>query len=526
MGLTRRKFLGTAAAASLLPSVQGYARSPAADLDVAIIGGGASGAYTAWRLRQVRPELQVRLFEMSDRIGGRLRSVAFSQAPHLVGEMGGMRFQSEQPHVAGVVKQLGLTQRGYPLFEPNDRLALRGKSYSYAEAGTAGHLYPYNIPDTEQSPESTAYMDAISRIVPDAKAMTAENWRKVRSTILYKGRPLKDWSAWTMLSDVFTHEEMAYQQDTAGYDGIALHQSGLDQFDFTFEGIDFAKPFYTLVGGYQRLPVTLAERARAGGADVTMRTRLGSIGFGALGLFELGFEDAEGRRTSVTARQVMLAMPRRALELIDHFPARAEPRVTDLLSSVDPVPACKALLLYPKAWWRDLGITGGRSVTDMQARQFYVLGTEKDRRPEEPANGYGVLMMYCDSNTVEYWKEAAGPAARDTSGFQWLSAESQLAQEIHHEAALTYGLQPPQPLAACFQDWTAEPYGGGWHFWRVGYDSAEIADRVMKPFADRELYICGEAYGVYDPGWVEGALERAETMLQRHFGLPSPKWLM
>ncbi|HEY1961910.1 MAG TPA: NAD(P)/FAD-dependent oxidoreductase [Rhizomicrobium sp.] len=523
MVVTRRAFLGSAAAASLLPAAG--ARAQAADLDVAIVGGGVSGVYTAWRLRAANPQLRVRLFEMSDRIGGRLRSVAFPQAPHLVGEVGGMRFQNEQLNVAGTVKQLGLTQRGYPLFEPNDRLALRGKSFSYAEAGTPGHLYPYNIPDAEEAPKNTAFMNGVSRIVPDAKTMTVENWRKIRSTVLYKGRPLKDWSAWTMLSDVFTHEEIAWGQDSGGYDSVSLRQSGLDEFDFMFEGVDFSRPFYTLVGGYQRLPIALAERAAALGSGLSMRTRLASLVFRPDNLFELGFESANGSRTTIAARQVVLALPRRSLELIDHFPARGEPRFADLVASVDPVPTCKALLLYPRAWWRDLGIDGGRSVTDMQARQFYPLGTEKDRRPEEPANGYGVLMMYCDSNTVEYWKEAAGPAQPDAAGFQWLSGDSQLAQEIHREAALTYGVAPPQPLAACFQDWTAEPYGGGWHFWRIGYDRLETAPRVMKPFADRALYICGEAYGTYDPGWVEGALQSAETMLQRHFALPPPKWL-
>jgi monoamine oxidase len=221
---------------------------------------------------------------------------------------------------------------------------------------------------------------------------------------------------------------------------------------------------------------------------------------------------------------VVLALPRHAIERIDHFPARDAPQFADLIASVDPVPACKALLLYPKAWWRDLGIAGGRSVTDMPARQFYALGAERERLAGESGGGFGVLMMYCDANSVEYWKETVAPAPRDAAGFQWLSADSQLAQEVHREAALVYAATPPQPLAACFQDWTAEPFGGGWHFWGLGRDERVLADRVMQPLPERGLYICGEAYG-FEPGWVEAALERAETMLQRHFGLPAPAWL-
>jgi monoamine oxidase len=524
MRISRRRFLGNAAAAASLLPLDG-ARAQSADLDVAIVGGGVAGAYTAWRLGRAQPNLRIRLFEMSDRIGGRLRSVAFPQAPHLVGEVGGMRFLEAQKHVFNVVNHLGLPKRGYPLLGPHNRLALRGRSFEYAELGSPGHLYPYNMPPEEQSPKSNVFLERIARIVPDAKTMNAEKWLKVRSTVRYKGRLLKDWAAWALLSDLFTHEEMAFAEDSAGYDSIALRETGLDELDFTFMGIDFSKPFYTLVDGYQRLPQSLAAEAARAGARVELDARLASLGAETPAGFRLGLQRADGSTSTVTAARVVLAMPRRALELIDDFPLRHDRGFAELIASVEPVPACKALLLYRKPWWSALDISGGRSVTDMPARQFYPLGTENERLPSEPTGGYGMLMMYCDSDTVEYWKEAAPLAAARAAGFQWLGGDSELAQEIHREASLVYGLTPPQPLAACFQDWTADPFGGGWHCWGPGKDGLQLADRMLKPISDRELYVCGEAYGVYEPGWAETALERAESMLQRHFGLPAPVWL-
>ena len=42
-------------------------------LDVAIIGGGVSGTYSAWRLQQAHGDSQrIQLFEYGDRIGGTL----------------------------------------------------------------------------------------------------------------------------------------------------------------------------------------------------------------------------------------------------------------------------------------------------------------------------------------------------------------------------------------------------------------------------------------------------------------------
>ncbi|MGH8399456.1 MAG: flavin monoamine oxidase family protein, partial [Gammaproteobacteria bacterium] len=41
---------------------------------------------------------------------------------------------------------------------------------------------------------------------------------------------------------------------------------------------------------------------------------------------------------------------------------------------------------------------------------------------------------------------------------------------------------------------------------------------------DQDIYIVGEAYS-YNQGWVEGALDTAESTLQQFFGLKWPSWL-
>jgi cation diffusion facilitator CzcD-associated flavoprotein CzcO len=116
MDVTRRNVLAGAAAQSTLPlAVRADANT---DVDVAIVGGGVAGNYAAWRIASEQSHLRVALFEMSDRIGGRLRSIAFREAPDLIGEAGGMRFLPARRHVFNLVRQLGLPARGYPVIEP------------------------------------------------------------------------------------------------------------------------------------------------------------------------------------------------------------------------------------------------------------------------------------------------------------------------------------------------------------------------------------------------------------------------
>src|SRR3954470_18082725 len=60
--------------------------------DVAVIGGGISGVYTAWRLKSSDPSLTVAVFEYGNRIGGRLYSYPMPGMPHIKAERGGMRW--------------------------------------------------------------------------------------------------------------------------------------------------------------------------------------------------------------------------------------------------------------------------------------------------------------------------------------------------------------------------------------------------------------------------------------------------
>jgi lysine 2-monooxygenase len=133
-----------------------------------------------------------------------------------------------------------------------------------------------------------------------------------------------------------------------------------------------------------------------------------------------------------------------------------------------------------------------------------------------------VLMAYCDMKSVATWKRLAG--APGPFGFATLAGDSALVKEVHREAQLVLGKAEAAPLAACFQDWSVDPYGGGWHYFALGHDGVVDSQAMLKPMAHRDLFVCGEAYSLAQ-GWVEGALERAETLLQQHFALKPPVWL-
>ena len=86
------------------------------DLDVAVVGGGVSGAYCAWRLQEGDAQARIALFEYSDRIGGRLYTVTLPGLPHVKAEVGGMRYIPDQHvMVASLVDELKLPTKNFPM---------------------------------------------------------------------------------------------------------------------------------------------------------------------------------------------------------------------------------------------------------------------------------------------------------------------------------------------------------------------------------------------------------------------------
>ena len=113
------------------------------DLDVAVVGGGVSGCYSAWRLQQEKgAHAKIGLFEYSDRIGGRLYTVTLPGIPHVKAEVGGMRYIPDQHiMVASLVDHLQLPTSDFPMGAPPPATSL--KLSSNRAGGVVFNRYPH-----------------------------------------------------------------------------------------------------------------------------------------------------------------------------------------------------------------------------------------------------------------------------------------------------------------------------------------------------------------------------------------------
>lgn len=527
-------------------------------VDVAVVGAGVSGAYTAWRLQQKWPKKRIALFEYSNRIGGRLYSLPLPGMPHVNAELGGMRYiPDSQTFVTELVENLGLPWRDFPMGAPDDPGGLNNLVYLRRRLLRARDLadsskVPYRLNPTEwgKNPDELQRY-VMDTLVPHADQLTQDQWNEVE---VFNGEKLYKTGFWNLLYRVLTSEAYQFMDDAGGYyTNVANSTSVLSLPVFEFGP---SIRYRTLVAGYEALPRAVAASFLDDGGEFHPNCRLDSFarhGDGYAMLFVRTATDAGGRTDArtlpgpketlkVSAGQVVLALPRRGLELVHWDPLAEDKSVRDMVSAVISQVAFKIFLGYPYPWWRVLGLRAGRSITDMPLRQTFYFQTEGEQEGADPKNDNSLMMVsYNDLGSVPFWKAlevqtlgaehvfrgrpnpfvpAGGeiPATPIPITEQMVDAAQDLVRVVH-------GLDfVPEPYTAAYHDWSEDPYGAGWHAWKAGTRFWEIMPKIRRPLPDESVFICGEAYSI-NQGWVEGALQTAELMLEEHFGLKRPSWL-
>jgi len=154
--------------------------------------------------------------------------------------------------------------------------------------------------------------------------------------------------------------------------------------------------------------------------------------------------------------------------------------------SFDSVKPMKLLRIYAKYPTKNLWFKGmKRTITDNYIRHIIPVNEEE-----------GVIMIsYTDDIYAEMWNR------------YYNISENFLVTMLHKEIKSIFGVEPPKPEFFSFHYWE-----NGIHLWNTGYDMDEEYSKMIKPFNDKEIYICGESFSKKQ-GWMEGSLETAYDVI-------------
>ena len=534
-------------------------------IDIAIVGGGVSGVYSAWKLQQELPGKKIVVFEGSDHIGGRLLSVKPPNITDMVAELGGMRIlENNQFRIVQLIKELNkllpaneqITLYKFPVDEAQNIAYLRGEYLRLADFTTKPDKIPYNLSFLEKgNGPGTIIVNAIEQIVPGITDpnLTEDQRREMTKTATFDGIPLYEWGFWNVLYRVISSEAYQFSMDAGGYDSTLVNWNAADAIPWYLSDFGISPDYKGFTNGFQQVPITLASFFEKGGGEVRLNQQLHGFVWKE-DHFELVFNDQK----VISAGKVILAMPRRALDLLAPNSPKLQ-EIQPLVKSVTPRPLFKLFTTYGNPWWRISGYTdatgkfvpvqSGRSVTDLPVRQTYYW-PKSDGTPAQSGRAM-LLASYDDGTNIGFWD-----GLRPQRGATWLQGRShpllndpfvgdddkvpgsgngvkqglnqtweqyqaprRMVDEIARQLAQMHNLDyTPAVKSAAFRDWGEDPFGGGWNSWNIGVKSWEVRDKIVHPLADCPLYICGEAYSDAQ-GWVEGALQTADIMLASFLGV-------
>ncbi len=541
------------------------------EMDVAIIGGGAAGLYSAYRLLNdsSTQKLKVNIFESSHRIGGRLES---TQLPgmNVVGELGGMRYMSSQKIVSTLIekifaRQYGLKPNDFQMGSPCNHLFYLRKQHFVAESFRAAKLagkkfktkYPLSSKFHGLSP-SEIFNHIIANVLEKygyhlADILAAEQPRKMWAEVKQKTRYLFDGpyqnlylyeiGFWNLIKDQTDEACYEFLTDAGGYYSNTINWNAAEAFPYMVGDFsDKSIRYKTIDGGFDQIATCLADAVIKLNGEIRTQNQLVNFNVNtdkaSKKRYQLQmYNHAKKQRYQVFADHIILALPKRALEKLDQnnffFDELNNPKLHQDLNQIIPQPAYKILLGFESPWWiNSLNAHYGESITDLPMRQCYYFGTD-------PENGHSLMLAsYNDMRASTFWSALEQDAPyegkatcfieqKDLDGIQQTKATQTMVAELMKQLKELHGDvigEIPTPYVAIYKDWSADPYGGGYHAWKPHCQTWKVMPAIRKAYEAHQVYISGEAYSDQQ-GWVEGALCVSEHILQTHFKLKAPDWL-
>jgi monoamine oxidase len=287
-------------------------------LDVAIIGGGVSGLYCAYKLLKNNAQ-NIAVFEQKGRLGGRIKSIDISK--ELTYDSGAFRIGKRHKYALKLIKELALSADLVP-FNPKKKYLVKGKtSHANTELEKAVNI----IQRYRKATKISNTFPGLCEIVADKPGLAQTSIVKL------------------------------------GYDAEA---NVMNCHDFLKSVDGFDETFYRMENGLSQIIKALVAHL---GSVVKVKHRLANISY-KRGLFELTINNKLYK-----ARTVILATPKASLVNIPYMQ-----KYSSLLESVTSNCYIRVYAVYPKSkggkvWFHNID----QVTTDLVLRK--VIPIDKDK---------------------------------------------------------------------------------------------------------------------------------------------------
>jgi len=491
------------------PEGLGAIPSDALGSEVAVVGAGVAGMVAAYELMKLG--LKPVVYEVG-RIGGRLRSEPFDAAPHIVAELGGMRFPKSGTALWHYIDLLGLETRDFPNplnpAAPTTVIDLEGHSFFAESASDLPGVFAEVSDAWHRALDEVAHLSEIqaAMIRKDSSAVR-EIWQQLVDD--WDDRTFYDFVATSpAFADLsFRHREIFGQVGfgTGGWDSD-FPNSMLEIFRVVMAGFEEDQHF--IVGGAEQVPRGLRNHAPDNIAHWEPGTTVASLHSGAprpgvTGIRRAGsqleIEDRWGQTRTYPA--ALLTVQSWLLTTsIDVEETLFSQKVWMALDRTKYMQASKTFVMVDRPFWKEIDPQTGRpkmsmTLTDRNTRGTYLI----DNGDDEP--GVIVLSYAWQADAMKVLAMTAGERAE-------LAIET--LEAIYPNTDLR-GHIIGEPITV---SWEADPHflgafkGALPGHYRYNRRMHSHFMQAEMPAEQQGIFLAGDDVS-WTPGWAEGAVHTA-----------------
>ncbi len=457
-----------------LPAVAGGERGRATRCEIVIVGGGASGLYTAYRLG---PEYGARVcvFEKNERLGGRIKDVANEPGGPVFG-LGALRVVESQRVVIDLAAELGIELQ----FAPNRESIISTRGFLAADAQTLNEQAFPVVPDdvTEGDLYDELQFGPLRREAdqyPDFRsyaraAIGVEGYQFLRDLSRFRGEFTDPIDARSFLDWL---DEESTVCCIAGYP----------------------------VGGMSQYIDRLADGARAAGVRIFTGEPVLDVSRARRGKGAKRRYEVTTTKRRLRPRFVVIAASKRGVGFIEGDVIDDIRRQTEF-QDIEAVKVVTVTQWWTRPWWRSA--PEREEVSRVWSTEAALNFIEIPVWPYAEAQNVTRSVYDDDPATVAFWENTA---SRSTE-----AVEAEIRRGLEY---LFPGARIPDPERTVVQIW---PDAWAWLRGGSSLRNVDIARWAIEPLPGEAVALVGDSYFPQRATWSDAAYKSAINMLNERFG--------
>jgi|TARA_B110000971_G_C20037268_1_gene515115 monoamine oxidase len=285
----------------------------------------------------------------------------------------------------------------------------------------------------------------------------------------YPSKTLTNLTFLQYLTQVYDFETASFMKDAFGYDSEFVYLNADAAIEMFKEDLFAEGNYHVLDGGLSQIIKKLEGKLnKCSNVEIIK-------GFKVKEIFDDHILIGEDE---YYFKNLVCAVPQKALKQFKIFKDHGQ------IDSVKPSPLLRIYAKYPtkNLWFKGLK----RTTTDNHIRHII---------PVDYHSGL-IMISYTDGEYAKMWSKLHA------------NGDEYLIKSIHKEIKSLFGIEPPKPEFVAVHYWNE-----GFHTWNSGYTMDYSYQKMLKPFQEKNIFVCGEAFS-RKQGWIEGALESCYDILK------------